>query len=167
MGGGSTTTSTQEVELSPEAQQLMADELALFTKAFLPAEMSARGDALQGLGPAFASTAGAKGTEKALDVAKLATTKAGGQGNLSAPSLTAALAPQETAKPEAMGGMQNIFRQMAMQKNSLMDPRFASFMRPDVNQSTEGGGPTAGQQAMQAASLAVAVAGTVASLIAI
>lgn len=165
--GGSTTTQTQDIELTPEAQELMAKELALFSQTFLPAEMAGRGDALRGLGPGFAETAGAKGTAKTLDLARLATTKAGTQVGLRGTrSLGDVLSGMDTQRPEAMAGMQNIFQQMAMSKNSLMDPRWAQFLRPDVTTagSTE---PTAGAKAAQAASMAIAVAGLVASVVAI
>jgi hypothetical protein len=162
--GGSTSSSSQEVSLTPEAQELMANELAMFSQMFLPAEMVGRQDALRGLGPAFGKTAGAQGTTKMLDLAQLATRGAGTQAGLTPDRLTQALTPMETARPEALGDMQQIFRQMAMQKNGLMDPRFAQFLRPDVQTSgsTEA---SAGQQAAQAASMAIAVAGLIAAIV--
>lgn len=162
--GGSTSTSTQEIELSPEAQELMANELAMFSQMFLPAEMQGRQDALKGLGSGFGETAGAKGTEKMLDLAQSATTGAGKQAGMGPRNLTQALTPMQQQRPEALGDMQNIFRQMATQKSGLMDPRFAQFLRPDV-QTDSSSSPTAGAQAAQAASMAIAVAGLIAAIV--
>lgn len=159
--GGSTTSTQQEIELSPEAQKLMAEELSLFTQQFLPAEMYGRGEALRGLGPDFATTSGAKGTARMLDIGEKVTARAGQARGIGGESLAQALAPMQEIRPEALGGMQNLYRQMATQKSSLMDPRFAQFLRPDV-QTTSSSSPTAGAQAAQAASLAIAVASVVA-----
>ena len=136
MGGG-TTTSEQEISLSPEAQQLMSQELTLFGKNFLPAEMGARNDALKGLGPLFAQSAGARGTGNALNLARQATATAGADAKMATPAMTGAMREMDTAKPDAMNSLQQVFRQMAMSKGSLVDPRFAQFLRPDVNQSSE------------------------------
>lgn len=166
MGGGGTTTSEQKVTLTPEAQQLMAQELALFGNAFLPAEMGARGDALTGLGPRFAGTTGAKGTDSALAMARNATQQAGKQAGVAPKALTGALGDLDVSRPETMGNMQNVFRQMAMSQGGMMDPRFAQFLKPEVETSSDFE-PSAGAKAAQAASMAIAVAAVAATVIAI
>ena len=166
MGGGGTTTSEQEISLSPEAQQLMSQELALFGKNFLPAEMGARNDALTGLGPLFAKTAGARGTGNALNLAKQATATAGADAKLATPAMTGVMRDMDTTKPEAMNNLQNVFRQMAMSKGSLVDPRFAQFLRPDVNSTSEFE-PSTGSKAVQGVGMGLAAAAVVVGLIAI
>ena len=163
MGGG-TTTSEQEISLSPEAQQLMSQELALFGKNFLPAEMGARNDALKGLGPLFAQTAGARGVGNALNLARTATTTAGAQAGVAPTAMSGVMRDLDTAKPDAMNSLQQVFRQMAMTKGSLMDPRFAQFLRPDVNQTSEFE-PSTGSKVATGVGMAIAAAGIAAVII--
>jgi hypothetical protein len=166
MGGGGTTTTEQEIKLSPEAQQLMAQELSLFGKNFLPAEISGRSDALKGLGPEFAATAGAAGTRSALNMGRTATTAAGRGLQIRPRTMSSVTGALDTARPDAMGNLQNVFRQMAMNKGSLMDPRFAQFLRPDINQTSETN-PSTGSKVMAGVGTAVAAAAVVVGIIAL
>jgi hypothetical protein len=166
MGGSGTTTTEQEITLSPEAQQLMAQELSLFGTNFLPAEMAGRQDALKGLGPAFAATAGAAGTRNAMNLAKSATTGAGRGLQIRPKTMGSITSAMDATRPEAMGNLQNVFRQMAMNKGSLMDPRFAQFLRPDINQSSEFN-PSTGSKVMTGVGTAVAAAAVVVGIIAL
>jgi hypothetical protein len=72
----------------------------------------------------------------------------------------------DATRPEAMGNLQNVFRQMAMNKGSLMDPRFAQFLRPDINQSSEFN-PSTGSKVMTGVGTAVAAAAVVVGIIAL
>jgi len=180
--GGKGATSQQEIKLSPEAQQLMSDELRLFMNTVLPAQTQLQGQIGRGLVPGLGGnlaalpaaalaplspggirgTPAAQATRRAQDLAQTATRVGGAAGGLPGASLNRALAQIETESPELLGNLQNVFRGIAEQQQGFADPRFAQFLRPDVTTTTEQG---TGAQAAQAASMAIAAAGVAAAII--
>jgi len=161
--GDKGSTSTQEVQLSPEAQRLLSQELSTFLSTFLPAQEAAQGDVLRGLGPFFATTRGAEATRAATGMARTATRTAGEQRGMPEGDITQAIQRIEEESPDLLNTLRTLFAQIAMGSGEMVDPRFAQFLRPDVRSQTSPGG---GQIAQGAVGLALGGAGLAQAIIA-
>lgn len=157
MGDKGTETKT-DLKFTPEATQVLGDELSAFIETYLPKERLAQRsllDALSANGPLDRRTV--PGLESARKITSNAL-----QGAAEGVT-TRDRGDIRTALENQQGDLAEAFRQLALQtaarQQSVVDPRFASLLFPTTSSRTA---PTSTQQAVDAvkAVLTIAAAAT-------
>jgi len=155
MGDKGTETKT-DLKFTPEAEQVLGDELSGFIETLLPRERAAQDALLRVLG--------STGTVDQRDVPGLASVRdiTANAARGAAEGVTARdYGDTRTELRDQRANLAEAFRQLALQtassQQSFVDPRFASLLFPTTSSRTA---PTSGQQAVDAVKAVLAIAAT-------
>ena len=136
MGSAKGNTTETQVDFSPEAQQVLQNELQLFLQGFLPSQQAAQQQTLQGIGPFGQEGVSAQNMQRAIAPVPQAVQTAGEQYGVAQPDISSALTMLGEQRPELLNSYLQFLGQVPEGTTSLIDPRFAQFLRPDVTQVT-------------------------------
>ncbi len=124
----------QDLQLTPEARAILANELQLFSQQFLPEQQQLFANMLQRLGLMNVATPEITGLTAASDTARQATQQAGQQYGLSGLQLGNTDRALASNQPDLVAGLQALMEQLGTRQQSLVDPRFAQFLQPQAIQ---------------------------------
>lgn len=154
MGGGAKTTT--RVKMSPQARTAATNEIGLLLDYLGPRQEALQQDVVQGMGGDLRETGAGRGLQEALSIAPVAVKGAGKAAGMDAGDMGGVLDDLQVGRQAGYANLAQMFDQMGVRTDSLVDPRFAQFLKPETESSTK---PGSGQQAATYASLAIAAAG--------
>lgn len=123
---------TQSLLLSPEAKQILGQELQLFGQQFVPEQEMAFSEILRRLGSPTAPIPSAQGLRQASGTARQATQLAGRTYGLPVTALGTLQDDLLANEDDLLKALQAFFEQIGTQQRSLVDPRFAQFLAPQL-----------------------------------
>lgn len=123
---------SQSLFLSPEAKQILGQELQLFGQQFIPEQEMAFSEILRRLGNPSAPVASAQGLKQASGTARRATQQAGATYGLPATATGPVQDDLLANEDDLLKALQAFFEQVGTQQRSLVDPRFAQFLSPQL-----------------------------------
>ena len=123
---------SQSLFLSPEAKQILGQELQLFGQQFIPEQEMAFSEILRRLGSPTASVPSAQGLRQASGTARQATRQAGATYGLPAAATGPVQEDLLANEDDLLKALQAFFEQVGTRQRSLVDPRFAQFLSPQL-----------------------------------
>lgn len=139
---GLDTTVSQGVVLSPEAKNILGQELQLFEGHYAPGQQQALQGVLSRLASQSPTTAATQGLAQTNQLARTATRTAGQHYGLPAREQGNNQTTLFEDEEDLLQALQALFEHIGTQQSSLIDPRFAQFLAPRVSNPGSGGPST-------------------------